>query len=203
VPRLSGRFATEWLGGQPRPAAAVPPHAAHRAGGPRAPLRTYGDFWQGVRLDIPGVASGELLSSHGCWRHQAQRRQHVPVDHHRRPDASVLPLQPRQRHRARASWPSRRTAPSITFNWMAQRPVRGVTERDLRLGRRAVGPGTRWTSRRTPSMPPASRIASATTSTTPTSPTPRPSRASWPGSSPATAAASIWNTARSRRRSGR
>lgn len=59
VPRLSGVFATEWLAGSStsRCSSTTPPAVPSGLTG----IFDLHDFWQGVRLEIPGVGGGELL----------------------------------------------------------------------------------------------------------------------------------------------
>lgn len=59
VPRLSGRFSTQWLAGTStnRCSSASPPAVPASV----AAYFQVSDFWQGVRMDVPGVGGGELL----------------------------------------------------------------------------------------------------------------------------------------------
>lgn len=62
VPNLNAVFATEWL-----TTGATPSARCSSFAGPPPPVPAFhfsaSDYWQGINLDIPGVASGELLAT--------------------------------------------------------------------------------------------------------------------------------------------
>ncbi|MCI1729158.1 MAG: hypothetical protein LKM32_07185 [Chiayiivirga sp.] len=125
TPRLSGRFATEWLAGAStnRCSSTAPPNVP----ADKAHLFNYGDFWQGVRLDIPGITSGELLSSQAGITKPSDGNTYLWTVTDGQTHLSCLSSLANGTGQGFLALTPDGT--KYTFNWMAQRPVRGVTER--------------------------------------------------------------------------
>jgi RHS repeat-associated protein len=129
VPRLSGRFATEWLAGtstnrcSSTTPPAVPTNVAH--------LFDYSDFWQGIRLDIPGVASGELLVPAATLTKPSDGNTYRWTLGDGQTQLSCLNNLGGLQTGATGEGFLAVTPDGVKyrFNWMAQRPITGLQER--------------------------------------------------------------------------